>query len=86
MGRRRLLLTNGSVLLFNSVVDAKAFLAKYPDEAAAVCERAGTKVVYLKQLASGFRRPSPEMAQRLALASSGRMDVLSLLFPKQRAA
>lgn len=65
-------------------MDAQQFLERYPQEVPSVCEAAGTKPIYLRQLATGFRRPSPRMAKRLAEASGGRMDVLSLLYPEQQ--
>lgn len=35
------------------------------EQRAAIADRAGTKPIYLYQLAYGYRAPSPEMAKRL---------------------
>lgn len=42
---------------------------------------AGSSYDYLYQVAHGYRRPSPELAERLEKASDGRMDRVSLLWP-----
>jgi hypothetical protein len=80
-----LLLTFVSVLLSYAVMDARAFLDAFGvDEAERVCARAGTKIVYFRQIANGHRRPSTQLAKRLADESGNRMDVISLLFPPAR--
>jgi len=65
-------------------MDAETFIKKFPDDVAAVCKKAGTKPVYLRQIAHHFRKPSPALARKLEAASRGRMDTMSLLFPPPR--
>lgn len=63
-------------------MDAKAFLNSVSeDEARRVCEDVGTTLVYLKQLATGFRYPSRKLALALEEASDGRMLAERLVFP-----
>jgi DNA-binding transcriptional regulator YdaS (Cro superfamily) len=55
-------------------MDASKFLRTYGDEdGGQVAIAAGTTLVYLKQIATGFRNPSPRLAKRLEEASGGRM-------------
>jgi DNA-binding transcriptional regulator YdaS (Cro superfamily) len=49
--------------LQGSTHEQREFLAK----------KAKTKVVYLKQLASGFRKASPSLAKRIEQATCGRV-------------
>lgn len=66
-------------------MDARTFLDEVgPDQAEQVCARAGTNMAYFRQIANGHRRPSAELAKRLADESGQRMDVMSLLFPPPR--
>lgn len=67
-------------------MDARTFINRYPADVVMVCESAGTKPVYLRQIANGHRRPSPVLAKKLEEASAGRMDAMSLLFPTDTAA
>ena len=64
-------------------MNAKEFLARYGRaEAKSVAEVAGTNYRYFYQLAVGKRRASVELAQRLAVASEGRMDQMAILTAK----
>jgi hypothetical protein len=61
-------------------MNAREFMHTYGrDETRRVAEAAGTNLAYFEQLACGARRPSFDLAERLTIASSGRMDTLSLL-------
>jgi len=61
-------------------MNAREFLDEHGrKEAERVAIEAGTNLAYFEQLACGARRPSFRLAERLAAASSGRMDTLSLL-------
>lgn len=67
-------------------MDAREFLKTFgPEEAEAVCKRAGTNMAYFRQLAGGFRSPSAKLARRLAEESANRMDEMSLLYPPESA-
>lgn len=60
-------------------MDAKDFLEKYGREKAEqVAVDAGTKFVYFQQIASGFRKPSPQLTLRLVEASGGRLKKKAL--------
>lgn len=71
-------------------MDAKSFLEKHGKPVATqVAEAAGSNYAYFSQIAHGHRRPSVDLAHRLADESAKvieepaeRMDVLSLLQPK----
>lgn len=64
-------------------MNAKEFIAQFgEDEAKRVAAAAGTNWDYLRQIASGSRRPSPELAARLVTASGDRLDFACLLRPK----
>lgn len=64
-------------------MDALEFIEAVDEaEAARVAEAAGTKLVYLKQIANGHRRPSVVLAEKLVTASDGRMDFVRLLRAK----
>ncbi|WP_349609095.1 transcriptional regulator [Cupriavidus sp. DF5525] len=64
-------------------MDAKTFLKQFgSEEAARVSEVAGTNYAYFSQIAHGHRRPSVKLAQRLVLASEGKLDFVSLLQSK----
>lgn len=66
-------------------MDARAYLDAVGEDAAeAACIAAGTKLVYLKQIAAGVRRPSPELAEKLVEASGGRLDFKTLLFSRKQ--
>jgi hypothetical protein len=53
-------------------------------ETEAVAKTAGTTLAYFKQIAYRHRRPSPELAEKLEEASSGRLDFRSLLSQKRK--
>jgi DNA-binding transcriptional regulator YdaS (Cro superfamily) len=56
-------------------MDAKEFLKLYGlVEGEKVAKAAGTKLVYLRQISTGFRDPSPKLAILLEKASNGRMS------------
>ena len=53
-------------------MDTKQYIHAYGDtQAEVVAIKAGTTLVYFKQLASGFRKPSPTLAKELEQASGG---------------
>lgn len=61
-------------------MNAKDFLARYGRaEAKSVAALAGTNYRYFYQLATGKRRASVDLAQRLVEASGGRMDQMMIL-------
>lgn len=65
-------------------MNAGEFLAKYGrEEAKSVAEMAGTNYRYFYQLATGKRRASVELSQRLAEASRGRMNQMEILTAKK---
>ena len=50
-----------------------------PDELSTIARRAGTTLGYLRdQVANGHRKPSPELAMRLAEMSNGRLTLAEL--------
>jgi hypothetical protein len=69
-------------------MNAREFLDQFGrEEAERVAVRAGTNLAYFEQLACCARRPSIDLADRLAGASDGRLDTLALLRAKaERAA
>jgi hypothetical protein len=55
-------------------MDVKEYIKAHDRETVeSVAVRAGTSVAYLRQLAGKHRLPSPDMARRLVVASSGVM-------------
>lgn len=44
-------------------------------------KKVGTSVHYMNQLCVNLRRPSPEMALKIQLASHGQVTILEQLFP-----
>jgi DNA-binding transcriptional regulator YdaS (Cro superfamily) len=60
-------------------MDAKQFLLEFRNEVPTVCQIVGTSPAYFNQIAYGHRRPSVDMAVKLATASGGRMSVTALL-------
>ncbi len=55
------------------------YLQQYGYRAAAVlAQRAGTRLIYLKQIAWGLRRPSAELALRMEHASGGLLAAYEL--------
>jgi transcriptional regulator with XRE-family HTH domain len=75
-------------------MDALGFLEKHGKETAeAVAKKAGSNYAYFSQIAHGHRRPSVDLAHKLVAASEElipaadeRLDVLSLLQPKEKVA
>lgn len=75
-------------------MDAYSFLEKHgKDKATKVAEAAGTNYAYFSQIAHGHRRPSVDLASVLVEKSGEfvenkdeRLDLLSLLQPKERTA
>lgn len=64
-------------------MNARDFIDEHGrQEAERVAIAAGTNMAYFEQIACGARRPSFELAERLAAESGGRMDTLSLLRAK----
>jgi hypothetical protein len=45
-----------------------------------LCQQAGTTIAYFEQIAYGWRRPSPELAKRLAAGSNGDLDAAEMVF------
>lgn len=65
-------------------MDVKTFLkTSSKDDREQVARLAGTTVAYLKQLGGGWRSPSKALAERLELASSGRINAMAALFPER---
>ncbi len=61
---------------------AQAFLDKFGDEEAEqVCLLAGTSLVYFKQCCEGRRTPSRKLAEKLEIASGGRLSRAKLVWP-----
>lgn len=52
-------------------MDMRTFISRFPDQLGVVAETAGTKPIYLRQIANGHRQPSFAMALRLEEATSG---------------
>ena len=68
-------------------MNAKQFIDLYGKEKAEqVAARAGTSYAYFTQLASGNRRPSVNLAERLVKAREHELDFVSLLKSKSEAA
>jgi len=72
-------------------MDALAYLNKHGwERMERVAKAAGTNRAYMSQIAHGHRRPSYDLAVRLAEASDGEMDVHALMgrstAPERRAA
>jgi len=60
-------------------MDAQNYLKTHGRAAAEkVAQLAGTKYIYLCQIASGHRKPSPKLAKALVRASGGEMTLESL--------
>jgi transcriptional regulator with XRE-family HTH domain len=74
-------------------MEASAFLEKHGRQTAErVAKLAGTNFAYFSQIASGHRRPSPDLARRLVSSSAAivrkpaeQLDFESLLPPKREA-
>ena len=63
---------------------AQAFIDTYGrEEAARVCEVAGTNLDYFLQIAQGKRFPGRKLAERLQAASNGRLNKVALVFGEQ---
>ena len=43
----------------------------------------GVSQPFVSQLATGRRRPSPEVAKRISEATGGKVTVMELLYPKE---
>jgi hypothetical protein len=68
-------------------MDARQFLSERGRDAARrVAEAAGTNLAYFEQIACGARAPSLKLADKLAEASAGDLDVMSLLRAREIAA
>lgn len=68
-------------------MDAQTFKTEFGiDECEAVAAAAGTNYAYFHQIATGVRRPSVELAEKLVTASDGRLDLVGLLTNKKTAA
>jgi DNA-binding transcriptional regulator YdaS (Cro superfamily) len=52
---------------------ADYLLSATTEQHESLAKRAKTKVVYLKQLATGFRKASPKLAKRIEQATAGRV-------------
>ena len=74
-----------SNLLFYFAMNAREFLDHHGKaKVKEVCKTAKTTYAYFTQLATGNRRPSPELARALAEASDNQMTLEELLFPQQK--
>lgn len=61
-------------------MDAKTFIDEFGrPEAQRIAEKAGTNLAYFSHIAAGRRNASISLAERLVLASDGRLDLLSLM-------
>lgn len=49
------------------------FINASPDQRENVAKKAETTVAYLIQLAGGHRKPSPDLARRLSIATEGKL-------------
>jgi hypothetical protein len=59
--------------------------ARGEPETEALAVRAGTTLAYFKQIAYRHRRPSPDLAQRLAAESFGALSAADLVFVELKA-
>lgn len=59
-------------------MDIKRYLQSHPDDVQRIAELAGTKPVYLRQIAGGHRRPSHKLAQAIQRATAGAVTVHDL--------
>lgn len=67
-------------------MDAQTFKEQFgKEECESIAASAGTNYAYFHQIATGVRRPSVELAERLVEASGNRLDLLSLLRSKSAA-
>lgn len=67
-------------------MNARQYIDKHgKDRAEQVAKAAGTNLAYFGQIASGIRRPSVSLAQRLVGASGGELDFVALLTSKNHA-
>ena len=55
-----------------------SFLSKHPDLVQSVAAEAGTKPVYLRQIAYGHRKPSHGLSKAIERASAGAVTVHDL--------
>ena len=84
-GYANYLLLNAMCDVSVSAMNALTFLKMVgSEEAGRVALLAGTTLAYFKQIAYRHRRPSPELAEKLEEASSGRLDFRSLLSQKRK--
>jgi len=68
-------------------MDALNFMKKFgAEEAERVSHKAGTTFGYFKQIAYGHRRPSPELADKLEIASGKRLEFRALLSTRRKGA
>lgn len=59
-------------------MNMKEFLVKHeksPDKIQILADEVGTKVVYLKQIATGFRKPGAKLTLKLHRATNGEVHV-----------
>lgn len=58
----------------------KSFWAQLPDKEAkeAFAKQVGTTPIYLSQIATKFRSPSPALAQRIAVETGGQVTLAEL--------
>lgn len=64
-------------------MNTREFLKEFgSSEAERVAIAAGSNLAYFSQLACGARRPSFELAEKLVVASDGKLDVLALMREK----
>lgn len=68
-------------------MNAIDFMRNYGQaETERVAKAAGTTLAYFRQIAYGHRRPSPDLAERLEIASEFRIDFRSLLSIRRKSA
>jgi DNA-binding transcriptional regulator YdaS (Cro superfamily) len=60
-------------------MDMKTFLNTHSEsEVQSLAEKVGSKMVYFKQIASGFRRPSKILSMSIEMASDGKITAVEL--------
>lgn len=67
-------------------MNMRTFISLFPDQLEVVAETAGTKPIYLRQIANGHRQPSFSMAMAIEAATSGtvsKSDLRPDIWPHQ---
>ena len=64
----------------------KSFIERSGLKPAQFARKAGISKSYLSEILAGERRPSPQLAEKIAKATKGEVSAESLVFPRRRAA